>query len=179
MLTWLVALRRAADSPCWEWCRGCLCDCVYREMVLRNNKVPQLRPASFRLLVSCGSEIRALACPQLHWQAVVTEGDVVKPECLFPWWVFNTAMTMWTWTPCQSARSQKCCVCSLLNPCGFGRNVAGLGGCSWGMLRWSLGYSSGQVPGSSGDVHSSAASYGSFPISPHGRSGLSADFIAR
>lgn len=88
---------------------------------------------------SCGSEFRALACPhfgpQFCWQAVVMEGDVVKPQCLVPCWVFNIATTMWPWTPCLSARSQKCCVCCLLNSCGFGRNVAGWGdacGVCWG-----------------------------------------------
>lgn len=109
-------------------------------MILGNSKVTQLRSVSCGSLstpFSCGSEFRAQTCPnfgpQLCWQAVVTERDVVKPQCLF-----NIAMTTWTWAPCLSARSQKCCVCSLLNSCGFGRNVAGWGdahGVHWGSLR--------------------------------------------
>lgn len=81
--------------------------------------------------------------------------------------------------PCLSARSQKCCVCSLLNSCGFGRNVAGWGGCSWGALRQPPGYGWGQAAGSSGDEHSSAAIHGGSPISLCGRPGLLPDFISR
>lgn len=59
----------------------------------------------------------------------------------------SIAVTVWTWTPCLSARSQKYCVCSLLNSCDFGRNVAGQGGM---LMRQPPGYGSS----SSGVVHS-------------------------
>lgn len=153
MLLWLLVIGGRADPVwilSWEGCRGCLYPCVHGEMVPCNSKVTQLK--------CCG----LLVCSLVLWQWVVGTGlspflvlccagrlwsqwKIWSSHNVYLSWVFNIATIMWT--ACLFARSQKCCVCSLVNACGFERNVARWGqahGVCWGST-WGLAQTRQQV----------------------------------
>lgn len=152
MFIWLLAIGRGADPICilsWERHRGCLYPCAHGEMGPCNSKVTQLKSAS------CAAPC-LLPCPVAvssgRWPVPVLvpccAGRLWSPRKIWSshnvylWWVFNIATIM-----CLFARSQKCCVCSLVNACGFGRNVAGWGeahGVCWGST-WGLADTRQQV----------------------------------
>lgn len=90
-------------------------------------------------------------------------------RCVCLWWLLNVGATMWTWTLCQSARSQKYHVCSFLNSCGFGRCVI-----VWGMPMGALRqHPTQRRPGGSARVKCKLCSHqGSSQISFCGRLGF-------
>lgn len=90
--------RKALPGPAVGMVPGVLVCFAPGEAVPGSSRASQLRSAVALEAAgfssapfSSGSELRALACPPV-WSLVVrgvdAGGDVVEPQCCFPWWVF-------------------------------------------------------------------------------------------